>query len=237
MAAMAVANAVFHSTVFYLLKYGFTKKALERDYFEKTLRNCFRKARDRFAQTGPAVWAELKLGTSIHLQNELIGCLQSPGINRNKFLRFLQRKLKNEGLDKGETERFLCAVEEEFMAEFNKEATKNLKVFMPVMLHAHERLQNECKKHGVLLKDIAGDLHAMGLVLAVGWMQLKHIDERTRRIEKLIDEERALERKRIKSSRDAVEWRIADHINIMSEWVQWLVILQNDKEISGLARM
>jgi hypothetical protein len=171
MAGTAVAISVFSSAVYEFLKYCLTKGAPDRDFFEKSLKKSFTKARDQFARVQPSVWAGMTLGQGVQLQNRLIECLQSPEIGRDEFLRILEEELEKEGLSKKEAEEFYSRVEDEFEALVNEEAVKNPKVFMAILL-------NECKKHGVRLDEIENELGARGLVLDAVKNQLDRIEEK-----------------------------------------------------------
>lgn len=186
--AATLAISIFHATIYEVLKYGFRKAFPGRDFFEKTLEKCFRKARDRFVRTESGIWTEITLQESINLEKRLVECLQSPSIDRDEFLRILKEQLGKKGLSGDDAEKFYSLIEEEFSAALNEEAAKNPKVFMPVMLHARSRLQDECDRHGVLLEDIIHDLRDMGLVLLTTKTQVENIDKRTRRMERAVDD-------------------------------------------------
>jgi len=191
--AASVALSVFSSAIYDFLKYGLTKNAPERDFFEKSLKKCFREVRDHLARTELGVWSKLTVEVSNILQNRLIECLHSPDIDRDEFIRILREVLKKEGLGKEEAEKFYSMVFDGFVAIVDEEASKNPKVFRAVVLNA-------CKEHGVRLEEIATYLvsirndipNIVRLVLAIK-SQLDRMEATERRIEERItriDEER-----------------------------------------------
>lgn len=181
MATVAIALALVSSVIYDFLKYGLTRTA-ERDYFEKALKESFIKVRDQCARAEPSVWAELTFEKSKRLQDGMIKCLQSPDIDEDKFLGFLEKELEKKGLSRKEAEGFYSKIFEEFKTIVNKGAIKNPKVFMPMVL-------NECKKHGVRFEEIADVLRAEGLALDAIKTQLDVIEKK---IDDIAQERRAI---------------------------------------------